>query len=178
MALAATMSFIYTLIYATVAYLLPAYETYKAIEKKGEQDVKEWATYWVCLASLYLLGWLLDFVLSWLPFYYVFKLAFILALWYPGTKWALHVYTKLFGPLVSTYEADIDRLAAEARTRATDMMGQHAKTLKSQARNLSGQATVVLKNIQQKAMEKAKARKAAAGPTASDATAGHGLHAE
>jgi hypothetical protein len=53
-------------------------------------------------------------------------------------------------------------------------MGQHASTLKGQARNLSGQATVMLKNIQQKALDKAKAGRAAGG----DAAVGHGLHSE
>jgi hypothetical protein len=37
------------------------------------------------------------------------------------------------------------------------------------------QATVLLKNIQQKALERAKT---ARGPAAADATAGHGLHTE
>jgi hypothetical protein len=41
-----------------------------------------------------------------------------------------------------------------------------------QARNLSGQATVLLKNVQQKAMERAKQARGA------DASVGHGLHAE
>jgi hypothetical protein len=180
MPLFATMSFLYALTYSSIAYLIPAYETYKAIERKGEVEVKEWATYWVVLASLVLLGWLLDFTLSWLPFYFVIKLVFICALWHPSTKWALYVYTKLFGPLVSTYEADIDRFVAEGRVKAADMVNQHGQTLKSQAGKFSGRATVMLKNIQQKAMEKAMAKKAAQNPgyAAAEASVGHGLHAE
>jgi len=73
---------------------VPFVHAQQAIERKGEVEVKEWATYWVVLASLVLLGWLLDFTLSWLPFYWVIKLAFICALWHPSTKWALHVYTR------------------------------------------------------------------------------------
>jgi hypothetical protein len=55
----------------------------------------------------------------------------------------------------------------------TDLMGQHASTLKGQARNLSGQASVMLKNIQQKAMDRAKAARAPGG-----ADAAVGLHSE
>jgi receptor expression-enhancing protein 5/6 len=76
----------------------------QAIERKGEVEVKEWATYWVVLASLVLLGWLLDFTLSWLPFYFVIKLVFICALWHPSTKWALYVYTKVCGTIRSFAE--------------------------------------------------------------------------
>jgi hypothetical protein len=57
----------------------------------------------------------------------------------------------------------------------TDLMGQHASTLKGQARNFSGQASVMLKNIQQKAMDRAKAARA---PSGADAAVGHGLHSE
>jgi hypothetical protein len=49
-----------------------------------------------------------------------------------------------------------------------------------QAGKFSGRATVMLKNIQQKAMEKAMAKKAAQNPgyAAAEASVGHGLHAE
>lgn len=53
-------------------------------------------------------------------------------------------------------------------------MGQHAATLKEQMKKGSAQAGVLFKNIQQRALEKAKQ---ARSPVA-DATAGHGLHAE
>jgi len=37
---------------------------------------------------------------------------------------------QLFGPLVSTYEADIDRFVAEGRVRAADMVNQHGQQLR------------------------------------------------
>jgi hypothetical protein len=36
------------------------------------------------------------------------------------------VYTKLFGPLLSHYESDIDKAIAETRSKGADFMGQHA----------------------------------------------------
>lgn len=56
---------------------------------------------------------------------------------------------------------------------SADLLGQHANTLKVQARKVSGQAGVLIKNIQQRALEKAKQ-----GRVPVDTTAGHGLHAE
>ncbi|KAF8061165.1 Reep5 [Scenedesmus sp. PABB004] len=174
MAIAATVSLVYSLVYTTLAYVLPGYQTFKALEKKGADDVREWATYWVVLATFYCLQIFVDLVLSWLPFYYVAKLGFILALWHPSTQLAASLYAKVLSPLVATYEADIDRFVMDARAKGSDLVGQHASTLKTQARQLSGQASVMLKNIQQKAMDRAKA---ARGPSA-DAAAGHGLHTE
>jgi hypothetical protein len=62
----------------------------------------------------------------------------------------------------------------DLRTKATDLVGQQAGNLRTHARQLSGQATVMLKNIQQKAADRAKA---ARGPGA-EATVGHCLHTE
>lgn len=174
MPVAATVNLVYMIIYATLAYLVPGYQTFKAIEKKGDSDVKEWAEYWVVLSTFYCSQCLIDFVLCWLPFYYLAKLGFLLALWHPSTKLASAIYGKVLSPLVSTYEADIDKLHMDLKTKSGDLLGQHAATLRVQAKNLSGQATVMLKSIQQKAMDRAKA---ARGPGA-DAAVGHGLHAE
>ncbi len=117
-----------------------------------------------------------DLVLSWLPFYYLAKLAFLAALWHPASRWSHSIYDKVFNPLISSYEADIDRLYMDARTKAADMIEQHASTLRTQARTLSGRATVALKGIQQKALERAKAARAPGG--ADGGAAGHGLHTE
>lgn len=47
MAVAATVSLLYTLIYSSFAYILPGYQTFKAIERRGTEDVRQWAVYWV-----------------------------------------------------------------------------------------------------------------------------------
>jgi receptor expression-enhancing protein 5/6 len=68
---------------------------HQAIEKKGSTDVKDWAEYWVVLAVFYVSQWLIDFVLCWLPFYYLAKLGFLLALWHPSTRLAQSIYQKV-----------------------------------------------------------------------------------
>jgi hypothetical protein len=78
--------------------------TTQAIEKKGSADVKDWAEYWVVLAAFYAAQWVIDFVLCWLPFYYIGKLGFLLALWHPSTRLAQSLYQKV-------------RRAARARAR-------------------------------------------------------------
>ncbi|KAI8472523.1 MAG: TB2/DP1, HVA22 family-domain-containing protein [Monoraphidium minutum] len=157
MAIQATMSLVYTLLFGAAAYAIPAYSTFKAVEKKGGEDVRDWAQYWVILAAFICSQWAVDFLLCWLPFYYLAKLGFLVALWHPSTKLAAAIYAKALAPLVSSYEADIDRFVSEGRAKAGDLVGQHSAQLRSQARQLAGQGTVMLKNIQQKAMERAKA---------------------
>lgn len=174
MPVAATITLVYTMIYSTLAYVLPGYQTFKAIEKRDLEGVREWAVYWVVFSTFYCLQFLVDLVFSWLPFYYLGKLVFITALWYPGTQLAQSIYHKVFSPLLSTYEADIDRFYMDSRTKLTDLVGQQASSLKVQARQVSGQASFLLKNIQQKAANRAKAAK---GPRVEPAV-GHGLHTD
>jgi hypothetical protein len=53
---------------------------------------------------------------------HVMQLGFILCLWYPSTKWAQSVYAKVFSPLVSSYEADIDKLYMDGRTKVSMLL--------------------------------------------------------
>lgn len=70
------------------------------------------------LSTFYVTQWAFDFLLCWLPFYYIAKLGFLLALWHPSTRLAQSVYQKVLSPLAITYEADIDRLQQDVRTKA------------------------------------------------------------
>ncbi|KIZ02354.1 Receptor expression-enhancing protein 2 [Monoraphidium neglectum] len=122
MAIAATFSLFYTILFGSFAYAIPAYSTFKAVEKKGGEDVREWAQYWVIFAVFILSQWLVDFLLCWLPFYYIAKLGFLVALWHPSTKLASSIYAKAFAPLVSRAGArsgfqEVDAGAAGAGRR-------------------------------------------------------------
>lgn len=59
-----------------------------------------------------------------------------------------------------SYEADIDRLVSEGKAKAGDLAGQHSAQLRAQLRSLAGQGTVLLRSVQEKAMERAKAASA------------------
>lgn len=172
MAIAYTASLLYSGIYAVVAYVIPGYQSFKAIEKRGTDDEKYWIVYWVVLSALYCTQWLIDFVLCWLPFYYVAKLGAIVALWHPSTRLALTIYTRVFGPVLSSYEADIDKLLVESKTRGMDLMGQHAGSLRTALAKAGAQGSAAVGTLRQKIVERTKAAKA----PAADAT--HGLHSE
>lgn len=90
---------------------------------KGSCSVKDWAEYWVVLSTLYVTQFAVDFFLSWLPFYYLAKLGFILALWHPSTRLAQTLYQKALSPLAVTYEADIDRMHADLRVKTAGVLG-------------------------------------------------------
>jgi hypothetical protein len=157
MAIAATLSLLYSVTYGVLAYLIPGYLTFKAVESKATEPSREWGMYWVVLAAFSCLSWFIDLLLCWLPFYYPAKLFFLYTLWAPSFKLAQTVYIKVVSPLLASYEADIDKAMAEGRVKLGDLVGHHSQSLKVAARDWSGKASVALKNVQQKALEKAKA---------------------
>jgi receptor expression-enhancing protein 5/6 len=81
-----------------------AYFTFKALEHKGDLDVRNWAVYWTILALFTCCHSLLDCSLCWLPGYYFLKLGFMAALWHPNMQLAVWLYERSVGPLLGTYE--------------------------------------------------------------------------
>ena len=49
-----------------------------AIESKTKGDDTQWLVYWVIFAIFSIMEVFVDLVLYWIPFYYAFKLAFLL----------------------------------------------------------------------------------------------------
>lgn len=115
MAVASLITLLYTATYIGTAFAVPAYLTYKAIEYDGPDAfrVREWSMYWTVLAAFICVQYLVDFALSWLPFYYILKLGFLGALWAPSTRLALTIYKSALGPLLSTHEVSVWNLGQQ-----------------------------------------------------------------
>ena len=61
-----------------VGFVYPAYKSFQAIESKTKGDDTQWLVYWVIFAIFSILEVFVELVLYWIPFYYAFKLAFLL----------------------------------------------------------------------------------------------------
>jgi hypothetical protein len=72
----------------TVGFIYPAYASYKALESKSPHAAAQWLTYWVVFSLFTVLEYFADWLISWLPLYYLLKLAFILWLQLPQTQGA------------------------------------------------------------------------------------------
>lgn len=92
-----------------VGFLYPAYMSFKAIESKEDSDDdKQWLTYWVVFGFMHVFDWLIDVVISIIPFHTVLKTLFYIWLFHPKTKGALTLYNKFIKDLLSKYESKID----------------------------------------------------------------------
>ena len=88
-----------------VAY--PIFMSFHALESKGtEDDDKQWLTYWVVYGLFALTDQCAGFILHFIPFYYVLKVAVLIWLFHPSTQGATWVYNEYIQP----YAKDIDEL--------------------------------------------------------------------
>ena len=70
----------------TIGFIYPAYESYKALESKRTDAAAEWLTYWVIFSLFSVFESVADWLISWIPFYYILKLLFLLWLLLPRFK--------------------------------------------------------------------------------------------
>ncbi len=88
-----------------VAY--PVFMSFHALESKhSEDDDKQWLTYWVVYGLFALADQCAGFILHFIPFYYVLKVAVLIWLFHPSTQGATWVYNEYIQP----YAGQIDEI--------------------------------------------------------------------
>ncbi|KAJ3169589.1 hypothetical protein HDU88_000780 [Geranomyces variabilis] len=97
-----------------LGFTYPAYASFKAIESPSKLDDTQWLTYWVVFGFLSTLEFFSDFLLRWIPFYYVFKAGAILYMILPQFQGAQFLYLKFFRPYLVSEERIIDGHFARA----------------------------------------------------------------
>ena len=91
-----------------VAY--PAFRSFLTLDQENEEEEKQWLTYWVVFGAFNIVDHFAGFILHFIPFYYVLKLAFLVFLFHPKTKGATWVYDSYLRQAVMP----LDKLAEQA----------------------------------------------------------------
>ena len=92
-----------------VGVVLPAYWSIKAIESPQYDDDKQWLTYWAIYGLFTLLDQFANIILRIFPFYFIFKIIFLIWCFMPNTMGALFIYNKFVAPYFKKYEEQIDK---------------------------------------------------------------------
>ena len=98
-----------------VGFVYPAFKSFETIETKTKGDDIQWLVYWVIFAFFSLIETFRDFLLYWIPFYYAFKLAFLLWAMLPQTKGSKFLYDSFLKDFLKKSESRIDAAMAESR---------------------------------------------------------------
>jgi receptor expression-enhancing protein 5/6 len=93
-----------------VGTIYPIYWSLKALETEGQNDDSQWLTYWIVFALFTFIDQFSGFILRFLPFYFFFKIVFLIWCFMPNTRGATVVYNTVIRQLFKTYEKDLDNL--------------------------------------------------------------------
>lgn len=146
-----------------VGFLYPAYASFKAIESDDKEDDTQWLTYWVVYSFFCIQESFSDVILSWIPFYYVFKFAFLMWCQWPGVNGANIVYRDFISPFLTKHETKVDKTLSGAA---------------SMAKKAAGEATAAATAAAREAINSDKVREAATGVAAAVLSAGAGSGSE
>lgn len=92
----------------TVGVIIPAYLSMKAIASEDKEDDKQWLTYWTVFGLFVIVELFFGYVLKFLPFYFVFKIVFLIWLFLPTFQGATFIYNKFIFKVFKLVERDID----------------------------------------------------------------------
>lgn len=109
-----------------IGFLYPAYKSLLAIESKTRGDDTQWLIYWVVYCFFMMIEVFTDFLLYWIPFYYAFKLAFLLWAMLPQTKGAKFLYDSFLKDFLKKNESKIDQALDDAKRTAGSISGELA----------------------------------------------------
>ena len=104
-----------------IGILYPAIWSIRAIESKGSEDDKQWLTYWVVFAIFTFIDMFSGFVLKFIPFYFFFKLIFLVWCFMPNTRGATFIYDKFIIKLFQKYESKINEFGEVIYGKVTEI---------------------------------------------------------
>uniref|UniRef100_A0A7N6AYN8 Receptor expression-enhancing protein n=1 Tax=Anabas testudineus TaxID=64144 RepID=A0A7N6AYN8_ANATE len=171
--------------------LYPAYSSYKAVKTKNVKEYVKWMMYWIVFALFSTAETATDLLLSWFPFYFELKIAFVIWLLSPYTKGSSVLYRKFVHPTLSNKEKEIDEYIAQAKDRSYETMMRFGKrglnlaanaavtaatkgqgVLSDKLRSFSMQDLTLI-NTRASTLPRAKTRSLAATSIADDASSQH-----
>ena len=127
-----------------VGITLPAYWSIKAIESQEFDDDKQWLTYWAIYGLFTLLDQFANIILRIFPFYFIFKILFLIWCFMPNTMGALFIYNKFVAPYFKKYEEKIDK-KIEKFIREGKLRGKNRRQLRNEAMRLMKEEEELLK---------------------------------
>ncbi|XP_057962732.1 HVA22-like protein k [Malania oleifera] len=109
----------------SVGIVVPVYSTFRAIERKDQNEQQRWLLYWAAYGSFSIVEVFADKLLSWFPMYYHLKFAFLVWLQLPSVDGARLLYTSYLRPFFLRHQARIDQVIDLAYGEMTKLISAH-----------------------------------------------------
>ena len=132
-----------TFIVFTIGFLYPAYMSFKAVESRDNiKDDRRWLTYWLVFGFVHVFDDFFGIILSFVPFYNMFKILFYIWMFHPRSEGAIFVYEKFIKGLLAKYENEIDSKLQKIKQKVDEAK----PILESATRALKREGTEKLKD--------------------------------
>ena len=93
-----------------LAFLLPAFRTFEALESQSTQDDEQLLTYWIVFGVFYACNELFSYVFSFIPMFYLVRYVILLALYLPQVNGAQILYKRAIRPFFMSYRNEIEKV--------------------------------------------------------------------
>ncbi|XP_046906346.1 receptor expression-enhancing protein 5 [Hypomesus transpacificus] len=120
-----------------IGFVYPAYISIKAIESATKDDDTKWLTYWVVYGVFSVAEFFADIFLSWFPFYYIGKSAFLVWCMAPTpSNGSIQIYTRIIRPVFLKNEAKIDNVVKDLKDKASEAADKFKDEAKKATANI------------------------------------------
>ena len=110
-----------TILTTLLAFMLPAFRTFEALESETHEDDEELLTYWIVFGVVYSLDEMFRFVFSFIPMYHLIRYAILLALYAPQFNGAQILYRRAIRPFFMNYRTEIDKVVQPIEERSKNL---------------------------------------------------------
>ncbi|KAK7604254.1 hypothetical protein V9T40_004527 [Parthenolecanium corni] len=100
-----------------IGFIYPAYKSISAIESPDPGDDTKWLTYWVVFAFFAICEYPFEFILRYIPLYFLIKSVFFAWCFMPVLDGAATIYKKIIRPLFFDVKGDIDESWAKGTAK-------------------------------------------------------------
>ncbi|KAJ3049447.1 ER membrane protein DP1/Yop1 [Rhizophlyctis rosea] len=107
-----------------IGFTYPAYMSFKAIESVDKRDDTQWLIYWTIFGFFNTIEFFSGVLLHWVPFYYPFKMAFLLYLHLPYFRGAEYLYETFIRPYLLSSSTRGERQFQGLKEKASFVIGQ------------------------------------------------------
>ncbi|KAG2387247.1 hypothetical protein C9374_001579 [Naegleria lovaniensis] len=114
-----------------IGALYPAFKSFQALKSAGEDDDKQWLTYWSVYAFVITFECFFEWLIYWIPFYFEAKIIFLVWLIFNvNTKFggAHFVYSCYIEPFLESREKVIDEILNQMGLSFLDLSSKKVTT--------------------------------------------------
>lgn len=103
-----------------VGFVYPTYKSYKALQSEKKEDDTQWLTYWVVYSFFIVVEGFTDLLISWIPFYYLAKIAFLCFCMSSKTKGSTYIFENFIEPFLDKASKNVDELEEDIKDAVED----------------------------------------------------------